>query len=147
MLVPNFKEYVRKRPEIFFGDRGVNAIDICSEIGRGAMALGCKKVQMGKMGSWHYICADLDWFSVELRHEYQSQGDIFEKMHPFPEYFVNSTRYEPLANFYSDALVTSTGKIVKIIKGKESDARLFETEFSSFTDWQRVIGFQFNEHA
>jgi len=44
----------------------------------------------------------------------------FEKMHPFPEYFVNSTRYEPMTKFFSDALVAFNGREVKLIHGKES---------------------------
>lgn len=147
MATPDFKEYVKKRSGIFFGDRGVNAIDICSEVARGAMALGAKKTQIGIASSWHYICADMDWFSVELQHKYENEEEIFEKMHPFPEYFVNSTRYEPMTKFFSDVLVTYNGSDVKVIHGNESDARLFEKEISGFAKWKRVIGFKFNEHA
>jgi len=67
MATLDFKEYIKKRSGIFFGDRGINAIDICSEVARGAMALGAKKTQIGIASSWHYICADIDWFSVELQ--------------------------------------------------------------------------------
>ena len=148
-LVANseFKLYIKKRSGIFFGDRGINAIDICTEIARGAMALGAKKTQIGIASSWHYICADLDWLSVELQHEYENEEEVFEKMHPFPEYFVNSTRYEPMTKFFADSLVTFNGSETKLIKGKESNVRLFEKEFPNFSKWQRIIGFQFNEHA
>ncbi len=143
----NFKEYILKRPGMFFGDRGVNAIDICTQIARGALALGARKTQTGIASSWHYICADIDWLSVNLQHEYENENDVFEKMHPFPEYFVNTVRYEPMSKFFSDALITFDGSNLNLIKGKDLDTQLFEKEVSGYSKWKRVIGFRFNEHA
>ena len=147
MAITEFRDYVKKRPEIFFGQKGANPIDICSEIARGAMTLGAMNVQIGVVGSWHYIFADIDWFSVKLKHEYQNELEIFEKMNSFPEYFVNATRYEPMTNIYSDALITSKGEKAKLIKGEQSDIQLFEKEFQHLKTWARIIAFKFNEHA
>ena len=147
MTTPHFKEYILKRPGMFFGDRGVNAVDVCTEIARGAMALGARKTQIGLASSWYFICADIDWLSVSLKHEYKTKEDVFEKMHPFPEYFVNSVRYEPMTKFFSDALITYDGKNLELIKGKELDIELFEEEMPDYSQWKRIIGFRFNEHA
>jgi hypothetical protein len=143
----DFKAYIKKRSGFFFGDRGINALDICSEISKGAMALGAKKVEIGIIESWHYICADEDWISIELKHPYENRLDVFERMSPFPEYFANSTRYEPMTKFFSDALITSNGTEVELVKGKEPDIRLFEKDFQSYSTWRRVVAFKFNEHA
>ena len=147
MEFPQFKGYILKRPGMFFGDRGINAIDICTEVARGAMALGASKTQVGIASSWHFISADIDWLSVKLQNQYKNEEDVFEKMHPFPEYFVNSVRYEPMTKFFSDALITYDGKNLNLIKGKELDIQLFKKEMADYSKWKRVIGFRFNEYA
>ncbi len=125
---------------MFFGDRGVNAIDICTQIARGALALGARKHRTGIASSWHYIGTDIDWLSVNLQHEYENENDVFEKMHPFPEYFVNTVRYEPMSKSFD-------GSNLNLIKGKDLDTQLFKKEVTGYSKWKRVIGFRFNEHA
>ena len=143
----DFKSYIEKRPEFFFGQRGINPLDICTHISQGAIALGANKVQMGTCGSWHYVCADFDWFKSDLKQPYENEQEIFEKFHAFPEYFQNSTRYEPFTNFYSEKLVTSSYENIQVVKGKELAGQLFENEFPELINWARVIGFVFNRDA
>ncbi len=141
------KEAIKKRPEMYFGSRGINVESICSYVVEGALVLGAQKTQISLNSGWHFICADIDWMSIETELPEVNEHSLFERILGFPEIGVNSFRWEALTQYFSDATFTTSHNKTRCILGSESDKTEYLSCVNSIGQWGRIIGFKFNKNA
>ena len=132
---------------MYFGSRGINPHTICAAVVETALILGAKKTQILMTDAWYFICADIDWMSVENKLKDVNEHTLFERIAGFPEMGVNCFRWEALTNYFSDATLTSTINGFRRISGNDNDEKEYLSITSSFSEWQRIIGFKYNENA
>ena len=145
--VLNFKDGILKRPEMYFGSRGINASAIATAISEGAILLGASRTQVYHLSGWWYVCADLDWLKQPNQNRYVTEETIFETIHGFPEWGVNSFRSEALARVFSTCTFTLSNAGINILTGNEVDLPHTEIEKIKNNGWLRTIGFKFDKSA
>jgi len=141
------KEGIKKRPEMYFGSRGINAEDICTEIAKGALVLGSKSVQVSNIDDWWFICADTDWLNVSTKLQQINENSIFNSIYGFTELAENSFRWEALTKYFSDATYTTSKSGTKAVLINPVAEQEYEKHILTLDKWERIIGFKFNKNA
>jgi len=145
--VTNVKDNIKKRPEMFFGSRGINPEAICTVVAEGALILGAAKTEIQHFGEWWFICADVDWMIVDTKIEEANEINLFERTFGFPEMGVNNCRWEAFTNFFSDATLTTTTSGTRQVSGDDADKEEYISVLNQLGEYRRVIGFKFNRDA
>jgi len=141
------KDAIKKRPEMYFGSRGINAESICCYVAEGALILGAKETKIVQKDGWWFICADYDWMKKETAIPEVNENTLFESIYGFPEMGQNCFRWEALTKYFSDATLTTTNSETKLLSGSSTDRNEYESILGSIGNWGRVIGFRFNKNA
>ncbi|WP_092020361.1 hypothetical protein [Marinobacter zhejiangensis] len=141
------KDVIKKRPEMYFGSRGINPDTICSAIIETALIFGAKKTQVNVINGWQFICSDLDWMVAKNVVAEVNEDSLFENIFGFPEMGVNCLRWEAFTTYFSDATLTTNQFGTKVISGSNTDKNEYESLVKDFIQWGRIIGFKFNAEA
>ena len=141
----DLKSAIIKRPEMYFGSRGINAPAIASSISEGAIILGASKAQTYHLQGWWYVCADIDWLNQPSSNPEATEEAIFQTIWGFPEYGINSFRWEALARVFSTCSFTYSSNGIRLVSGNESSLPNTEIENIKTQGWARAIGFKFNK--
>jgi len=145
--VDSWDSHARKNPEMYFGSEGATPKGIAEGFEYVAKILGGKTTKIKEIDQWWYFCCDVDWLfksSIEIK----SLNDLFFKLHPFPEAKqLNTFRLEALSTPFSTDVFTWAGGNLTLIKGSPPDQEILNSHISELGDWERIIGFKFDENA
>lgn len=92
--------FVRRHPEMFFGDAPDRSLLCATQIAEEALALGATSVRIEKEDPWWIIASDYDWFR-DVPPE-----DLFKKIIPLPEVGANSCRREVVLGAFAEAIAS-----------------------------------------
>ena len=141
------KDAIKKRPDMYFGARGINAEDICTEVLRGALVLGATDVSVTIRNEWWFICGDSDWLNAKVAMSEINETSIFRSIYAFPELAANSFRWEALTNYFSDATYTTSAMGTVTVLDDENLRLEYDEHIRDIGSWARIIGFKFNKDA
>jgi len=141
------KEIFLKRPEMYFGSRGINPESIVSSVSEGAFLLGAKDVRIKNENDWWSIHSDLDWLKVPTELKELNETNVFERIWGFPEAGDNFFRWEALTVYFSDITFTIASGNLKMLLGEEKDIPQSIMESSLSQNGKRSIVFKFNKNA
>ena len=143
ILVVSVEDYLRRRSDFFFGSRGPSAEIIAGSIAEGALVLGARRTLVAEEAGWWYVCADLDWFSVQTRADV-NEGNAFQTIWAFPELGVNTNRWEVFARVFAKRTFSiADGRVLRVKGDLPPDADL-QAQVVPLGEWKRVIGFEFS---
>ena len=140
------KQQIKKHPEMYFGPRGINAVDICTGIADQSLRMGATSVEITIRSGWYFVKADHDWLQdQELMN--QSQKERFTKLNSLAEDGAGSLRPEVFSKFFSNYTFTSSKKQTILITGTDLKLPEYLAIIDTLGDWARIVGFEFNKNA
>ena len=140
------KQQIKNQPEMYFGLRGINAVDICTGIADQSLRMGATKVEIAIRSDWYFVGADHDWLQdQELLN--QSQNERFTKLNSLAEDGAGSVRPEIFSKYFSNSTFTSSKKHTILITGTDFKLPEYLAIIDTLGDWARIVGFEFNKDA
>ena len=140
------KQQIINHQEMYFGPRGINAVDICSGIAEQSLRFGATSVEITIRGDWYFVKADHDWLQDQELLS-QSQNERFTKLNSLVEDGAGSVRPEIFSKYFSNSTFTSSKKQNILITGTDLRLPEYLAIIDTLGDWSRIVGFEFNKDA
>ena len=77
-------EYIRQKPEMFWGPRGPSAQNLISGMVEQLIILGCEAIKLYSKNGWYFLGAESDWISGVIP-DGENIEYPFKHMQGFPE--------------------------------------------------------------